>query len=73
MFANLKIGTRLTLGFGIVLGLLCLMASVAAWQIGKLADITVFSKDLLTIPEAEIPTTTVRYTIVGGVVQYQAP
>lgn len=41
--------------------------------VGKLADITVFSKDLLTIPEAEIPTTTVRYTIVGGVVQYEAP
>jgi predicted amidohydrolase YtcJ len=38
---------------------------------GKLADITVLSKDILTIPEDEIPTTTVDYTIVGGVVMYE--
>lgn len=38
---------------------------------GKLADITVLSKDILTIPEGEIPTTEVMYTIVGGEVKYQ--
>ncbi len=38
---------------------------------GKLADITVLSKDILTIPEEEIPTTEVVYTIVGGEVKYQ--
>ena len=38
---------------------------------GKLADITVLSKDILTIPEAEIPTTEVVYTIVGGEVKYR--
>ncbi|TFH64010.1 MAG: amidohydrolase, partial [Gemmatimonadales bacterium] len=37
---------------------------------GKLADITVLSKDILTIPEGEIPTTEVVYTIVGGAVKY---
>ena len=37
---------------------------------GKLADITVFSKDILTVPEDQIPSTTVVYTIVGGTVQY---
>ncbi len=37
---------------------------------GKLADITVLSKDLMTIPEDEIPTTQVVYTIVGGKVMY---
>ena len=37
---------------------------------GKLADITVLSQDILTIPEAEIPTTEVVYTIVGGEVKY---
>jgi len=37
---------------------------------GKLADITVLSKDILTIPEEEIPTTEVVYTIVGGEVKY---
>jgi predicted amidohydrolase YtcJ len=38
--------------------------------VGKLADITVFSKDLMTIPEDQIPTTQIVYTIVGGKVQY---
>jgi predicted amidohydrolase YtcJ len=37
---------------------------------GKLADITVLSKDVLTMPEAEIPTAVVKYTIVGGKVMY---
>jgi len=37
---------------------------------GKLADITVLSKDIMTIPEDDIPTTRVLYTIVGGKVQY---
>lgn len=37
---------------------------------GKLADITVFSKDLMTIAEDDIPTAQVLYTIVGGKVQY---
>ena len=37
---------------------------------GKLADVTVFSKDILTIPEDQIPTAQVLYTIVGGAVQY---
>ena len=39
---------------------------------GKLADITVLSKDIMTIPEEEIPTARVVYTIVGGKVKYQA-
>lgn len=38
---------------------------------GKLADVTVFSKDLLTVPEEEIPSTKVLYTIVGGQVAYE--
>ena len=38
---------------------------------GKLADITVLSRDILTVPEEEIPQTEVVYTIVGGKVQYQ--
>jgi hypothetical protein len=39
-------------------------------RVGKLADITVLSKDILTIPEDEIPTAKVDYTIVGGKVMY---
>jgi predicted amidohydrolase YtcJ len=40
---------------------------------GKYADITVLSKDILTIPEDDIPTAKVAYTIVGGRVLYSAP
>ena len=39
---------------------------------GKLADITVLSKDILTIPEEEILDTEVVYTIVGGNIEYRA-
>ena len=39
---------------------------------GKLADVTVFSKDIMTIPEDQIPTARVVYTIVGGAVEYTA-
>jgi predicted amidohydrolase YtcJ len=38
--------------------------------VGKLADITVLSKDIMTIPEDEIPATVANYTIVGGKVAY---
>jgi predicted amidohydrolase YtcJ len=41
-------------------------------RVGKLADITVFSKDFMTVPEDQIPSVTVIYTIVGGKVQYSA-
>jgi predicted amidohydrolase YtcJ len=38
--------------------------------VGKLADVTVLSKDLMTIPEDEILSAQILYTIVGGKVQY---
>ena len=38
---------------------------------GKLADITVLSKDIMTVPEEEILEAEVLYTIVGGKVLYQ--
>jgi predicted amidohydrolase YtcJ len=38
---------------------------------GKLADITVLSKDIMTIPEDEIPTAQIVYTIVAGKVMYK--
>ena len=40
--------------------------------VGKLADITVLSKDIMTIPEDQIPSAQVLYTIVGGKVQFAA-
>jgi predicted amidohydrolase YtcJ len=38
---------------------------------GKLADITVLSRDILTVPDDSIPGTRVVYTIIGGQVKYQ--
>ncbi len=40
--------------------------------VGKLADITVLSKDITTVPDDEIKTAKVAYTIVGGRVVYTA-
>jgi predicted amidohydrolase YtcJ len=37
---------------------------------GKLADITVLDRDIMTIPEKEIPATEVVFTIIGGKVVY---
>jgi predicted amidohydrolase YtcJ len=38
---------------------------------GKLADITVFSQDIMTCPEDEILAAQVLYTIIGGKVLYK--
>jgi predicted amidohydrolase YtcJ len=39
---------------------------------GKLADITVLDRDIMTAPDDRIPGTQVLYTIVGGTIVYQA-
>ena len=44
--------------------------SKGSLTVGKLADITVLSKDILTVPEEEIRNARVDYTIVGGKVLY---
>jgi hypothetical protein len=40
---------------------------------GKLADLVVLSHDLMTIPEGEVPSVRVVYTILGGEIRYQNP
>jgi len=40
-------------------------------SLGKLADITVLTKDITTVPEEEIKTAKVAYTIIGGKVVYK--
>ena len=40
---------------------------------GKYADMVVLSKNILEIPEDEIPTAEVLYTIVGGKIRYRKP
>jgi predicted amidohydrolase YtcJ len=40
-------------------------------EVGKLGDVTVLSKDILTVPDEEILNTRVEYTIVGGKVVYE--
>ncbi len=39
-------------------------------EVGKCADFTVFSQDIMTVPDEELLRTQVRYTIVDGVVRY---
>jgi predicted amidohydrolase YtcJ len=41
--------------------------------VGKLADVTVLSKDITTVPDMEITSAKVTYTIIGGKVAYKAP
>jgi predicted amidohydrolase YtcJ len=40
--------------------------------VGKLADVTVLTRDILTIPDDEIERAKVAYTIVGGKIAYRA-
>jgi predicted amidohydrolase YtcJ len=47
-------------------------ASKGTLEVGKLADVTVLSKDILTVPDAEILDARVVYTIVGGRVLFEA-
>jgi predicted amidohydrolase YtcJ len=42
-------------------------------EVGKLADLTVLSADVMTIPEREIPKTRCLATIIDGEIAYQAP
>jgi len=37
---------------------------------GKLADLVVLSQDIMTVPEDQIPSTQVDYTLVGGEIKY---
>jgi predicted amidohydrolase YtcJ len=45
-------------------------ANRGSLKVGKYADITVLTKDILKVPEDDIPTAKVAYTIVGGKVLY---
>jgi predicted amidohydrolase YtcJ len=40
-------------------------------EAGKYADLVILSKDILSVPEDEIPSTEVLYTIVGGKVRFK--
>jgi hypothetical protein len=42
-------------------------------EVGKLADLTVLSKDIMKIPPSEILTTTCAMTVIGGEVVYELP
>jgi predicted amidohydrolase YtcJ len=45
--------------------------SLGSIKVGKYADVVVLSKDILTIPEDEIPSAEVVYSIVGGKLRYK--
>jgi predicted amidohydrolase YtcJ len=40
-------------------------------KVGKLADVTVLSKDITAVPDDQIQSARVTYTIVGGRILYQ--
>ena len=40
-------------------------------EVGKLADLTVLTKDIMKIPESEILTTTCAMTVIGGEVVFE--
>lgn len=42
-------------------------------EVGKWADITVLSQDIMSVPTEAIPATQVVYTVVGGKVAYRRP
>lgn len=42
-------------------------------EAGKLADFTVFTQDIMTVPEAQLLDTRVAMTIVGGEIIFEAP
>jgi predicted amidohydrolase YtcJ len=42
-------------------------------EIGKLADLTIFSADIMRIPEAQILQTRCVMTVIGGEIVYEAP
>ena len=41
-------------------------------EIGKYADFTVLSQNIITVPEDQILNTKVRYTIINGQIEYKA-
>ena len=54
MLNNLKIGSRLALGFGLLLALLCVMAATAAWEMGSLVGNTrYYAQNLVPSYESE--------------------
>ena len=55
MLNNFKIGTRLNLGFGLLLVLLCVMAGLSAWQMRRLAGVsTTYAVNL--VPSFDVET-----------------
>jgi predicted amidohydrolase YtcJ len=45
--------------------------SQGSLKVGKYADIVVLSKDITKVPEDQVPTASVVYTIVGGKIRYE--
>jgi len=55
MLSRFRLGARLSLAFGLVLSLLCLMAGNATWQMAKLADAADFY-DVNLVPSFDVET-----------------
>ena len=44
---------------------------VGSLEVGKRADLVVFSRDIMTVPEAEIPKVEIDYTLVDGKIEHE--
>ena len=49
---------------------LFLEKEVGSLEVGKRADLVVFARDVMTVPEAEIPKVEIDYTLVDGKVMF---
>src|SRR5215210_5943648 len=50
---------------------LFLEKEVGSLEVGKRADLVVFARDIMTVPEREIPKVEVDYTLVDGQIEYE--
>ena len=41
-------------------------------DIGKYADFTIFSQNIITVPDDQLLNTKIKYTIINGEIEYQA-
>jgi predicted amidohydrolase YtcJ len=41
-------------------------------EVGKYADFTVFSQNIITVPNNQLLNTKIQYTIINGKIEYQA-
>ncbi len=75
---NLKIGSRLAMGFAISVGLVCVIGAMAIWQIGKVYQKTeeisgAILPTVQTLSDVRSTANTVRRTTLRGLLEADQP